>query len=81
MFVSKKGPAMQHNWIKSTLGHGNLLCNRCWTTDLEAAALGIMNECDTPEIPAPGYGALKGSPKTSDAGPSGSAGDPANSDK
>lgn len=38
---------MQHDWIKSTLGHGNTMCRRCFVTDLEAAAIG-MTECDAP---------------------------------
>lgn len=39
---------MQHDWIKSTLGHGNTMCRRCWVTDMEAAAIG-MAECDPPQ--------------------------------
>ena len=38
---------MQHDWIPSTLGHGNVMCRRCCVTDLEAAAIG-MTECDAP---------------------------------
>ncbi len=38
---------MQHDWIKSTLGHGNTMCSRCFVTDLEAAAIGMV-ECDVP---------------------------------
>lgn len=38
---------MQHDWIKSTLGHGNQMCRRCFVTDLEAAAIG-MTQCDPP---------------------------------
>lgn len=38
---------MQHDWVKSTLGHGNTMCRRCCVTDLEAAAIG-MTECDAP---------------------------------
>lgn len=38
---------MQHDWIPSTLGHGNKMCRRCCVTDLEAAAIG-MNECEAP---------------------------------
>jgi hypothetical protein len=34
---------MQHDWIPSTLGHGNLMCRRCWATDLEAAAIGLID--------------------------------------
>lgn len=43
---------MPHNWIPSTLGHGDVMCSRCFVTNLEAAALGIMNACDVP-APAP----------------------------
>lgn len=39
---------MQHNWIKSTLGHGETMCSRCFITNREAAALGQMNVCETP---------------------------------
>lgn len=42
---------MQHNWVPSTLGHGNKMCNRCWVTDLEAAAIGMV-ECDAAPKPA-----------------------------
>lgn len=38
---------MQHDWIKSTLGHGDLMCRRCFVTSLEAAAIG-MTECEPP---------------------------------
>ena len=38
---------MKHDWIKSTLGHGDLMCRRCWVTNLEAAAIGMV-ECDPP---------------------------------
>lgn len=45
---------MQHDWIKSTLGHGNAMCRRCFVTDMEAGALGITNSCDVPPpSPAP----------------------------
>lgn len=43
---------MQHDWVPSTLGHGNKMCRRCWATDLEAAALGQLNDCPAPS-PAP----------------------------
>ncbi len=41
-----------HDWIPSTLGHGETMCNRCFTTNREVAALGITNACDVPP-PAP----------------------------
>jgi hypothetical protein len=39
---------MQHDWVPSTLGHGETMCRRCFVTNREAAVLGIANECDTP---------------------------------
>ena len=36
---------MQHEWIKSTLGHGETMCKRCFVTNREAAAIG-MDSCD-----------------------------------
>lgn len=38
---------MQHDWIKSTLGHGETMCLRCFVTNREAAAIGMV-ECDVP---------------------------------
>jgi hypothetical protein len=43
---------MQHDWIKSTLGHGETMCSRCFITNREAAVLGRTNTCDVPP-PAP----------------------------
>lgn len=40
---------MNHNWIKSTLGHGESMCSRCFITNREAAVLGKLNECDVAE--------------------------------
>lgn len=37
---------MPHDWIKSTLGHGNTMCRCCFITDLEAAAIGVSDSCD-----------------------------------
>lgn len=37
---------MQHDWIKSTLGHGETMCSRCFITNREAAVLGVSNSCD-----------------------------------
>jgi hypothetical protein len=39
---------MQHDWVPSTLGHGETMCSRCFVTNREAAVLGIMNTCDAP---------------------------------
>lgn len=38
---------MQHDWVKSTLGHGETMCSRCKVTNREAAAIGMV-ECDVP---------------------------------
>lgn len=35
----------QHTWIKSTLGHGESMCSKCFITNREAAVLGKMNTC------------------------------------
>lgn len=37
-----------HDWILSTLGHGDTMCRRCLMTNLEAAALGLSIKCDVP---------------------------------
>ena len=37
---------MKHDWIKSTLGHGETMCRRCGMTNREAAVLGYLDECD-----------------------------------
>lgn len=39
---------MQHDWIPSTLGHGETMCRRCYITNREAAVLGVLNDCDAP---------------------------------
>jgi len=46
---------MQHDWIKSTLGHGNTMCRRCFITNMEAAVLNLSNTCDVPP-PSPKEG-------------------------
>ena len=40
---SPMGEREKHDWIKSTLGHGNNMCRRCYITDLEAAAIEARN--------------------------------------
>ena len=35
---------MQHDWVRSTLGHGETMCRRCLITNREAAVLG-WHEC------------------------------------
>lgn len=35
----------KHNWIPSTLGHGETMCSRCKITNREAAALGESLIC------------------------------------
>ncbi len=36
----------QHDWVPSTLGHGDVMCRHCFMTNREAAALGALNECE-----------------------------------
>lgn len=36
----------QHDWQKSTLGHGETMCKRCFITNREAAVLGLLNRCE-----------------------------------
>jgi hypothetical protein len=36
---------MTHDWIPSTLGHGETMCRRCFITNREAAALGVEDKC------------------------------------
>lgn len=40
-----------HDWIKSTLGHGESMCRKCKITNREAAVLGQLNTCDVEEPP------------------------------
>jgi hypothetical protein len=40
----------QHDWIKSTLGHGELMCKRCLVTNREATALGILDKCEEKDL-------------------------------
>lgn len=42
---------MNHDWVKSTLGHGDAMCSRCYITNREAAVLGKLNDCDVPLKP------------------------------
>lgn len=39
----------EHDWIKSTLGHGETMCRKCFITNREAAVLGELNYCNVPE--------------------------------
>lgn len=45
-----------HDWVKSTLGHGEMMCLACGITNREAAVLGELLHC---EVKAKGYAALK----------------------
>lgn len=49
--------ALKHDWIKSTLGHGETMCSRCCITNREAWALGwekcIPMETRKPYEPKP----------------------------
>lgn len=37
-----------HDWIPSTLGHGESMCKRCCMTNREAMALRCFNDCSVP---------------------------------
>lgn len=37
---------LKHDWIPSTLGHGELMCARCKMTNREAVALRKLNRCE-----------------------------------
>ncbi len=47
-----------HNWIASTLGHGETYCTQCHATNREIMVIGDMNRCpravsqDDPKPPA-----------------------------
>ncbi len=42
----------KHIWVASNLGHGNLMCCLCYTTDLEAQAMGELSSCRiVPQVP------------------------------
>lgn len=44
-----RGP---HQWVASTLGHGEQMCARCGGTNRELAALGEMDHCsNAPVLP------------------------------
>ena len=36
----------KHNWVPSTLGHGETMCRDCWMTNREAAALRCTEVCE-----------------------------------
>lgn len=38
-----------HHWVPTTVGHGVMICSRCHMTMLEAAALGVANNCQRKE--------------------------------
>jgi hypothetical protein len=40
-----RASALPHDWIPSTLGHGETMCRRCKITNREAAALGVEDRC------------------------------------
>src|SRR5580693_8263066 len=46
--AKQQGNDMQHDWVPSTLGHGETMCSRCFVTNREAAVLGCANVCDVP---------------------------------
>lgn len=43
-----KHEQVPHDWVKSTLGHGEAMCSRCLITNREAAVLQKLNACDVP---------------------------------
>lgn len=47
--TNMNGTPNKHNWIKSTLGHGNVMCTKCCMTDLEALALRCYEVCSEPD--------------------------------
>lgn len=49
---SNKGKA-PHEWIPSTLGHGEVMCENCGITNREAAAIGSLRLCDKPALEFP----------------------------
>lgn len=51
---------MQHEWVPSTLGHGETMCTCCCMTNREAAVLGAI-ECDAP-LPKPANDQAKKEP-------------------
>lgn len=42
---AEKPKAVPHDWVPSTLGHGETMCLRCYMTNREAAALHMLDEC------------------------------------
>lgn len=48
----------QHDWVKSTLGHGEQMCRRCFGTNRELAAIGQLESCTAVE-PEPSKGASR----------------------
>jgi len=43
----------EHQWTKSTLGHGDVMCAKCLITNREAAVLGTLNDCPHPSHTKP----------------------------
>lgn len=52
-----------HDWVKSTLGHGETMCSRCKITNREAAVLGVTDICDVEEEPSYGRAEHASKPK------------------
>lgn len=44
--------ARSHDWIKSTLGHGETMCRNCSITNREADVLGCLDVCDAAPVPS-----------------------------
>ncbi len=46
--ATRRAPGQEHrmhDWIPSTLGHGETMCRWCRVTNREAAVIGTLNEC------------------------------------
>lgn len=41
----QESTTVPHEWIPSTLGHGESMCKHCFVTNREAAVLGELNHC------------------------------------
>lgn len=44
-------PNRPHSWVRSTLGHGETMCSRCFMTNREAAALRVLHGPCEPSQP------------------------------
>lgn len=76
-----------HDWVESRLGHGESMCRNCFITNREAAALGLMNECNASprtadqNSEAPGNDAMRQEGHTAKGGCADEAVSPVGGDK